>query len=338
MSLYRRKPVGVWWVRIGRKTRKTTGTTDREQAEEFEELLRRRLWRERKLGDRSALSWNEATARWLKSSKRARKRDREILDWLAPKIGEESVSAVSDPEALEQLREDGLEDGWSQSTVDRAMRTVRSVLRWCWKTKKLDAPPYVPMHGDPEPEPRFLTADQFRALCAELPPHLALAARFAVLTLLRKTSQARLTWDRVNLEKHHAWVPGEFIKGGKPFGLTLSDEAIEVLRECRRISPHGDAVFQYEGQPIRNFHTAAFKKAAARAKLLPLRWHDLRHTGASWAVQNGVTLQELMALGNWKSYRSVLIYAHLAPANSATAAQVVGTTVAHALRKAGASK
>lgn len=333
MSLYRRKPGGVWWVRIGRKTRQSTKTTDREQAEEFEEILRRRLWRQRTLGDRSALSWNEATERWLKASKRARKRDREILAWLAPKIGEESISAVADADALEQLREDGREDGWSESTIDRAMRTVRSVLRYCWKTKKLDAPPYVPQHGDPDPEPRFLTQDQFRALCAELPPHLERAARFAVVTLLRKNSQARLTWDRIDLEKRHAWIRGEHIKGGKPFGISLSDAAIEILTECRATAPRGDAVFQYDGTGIKNFHTAAFKKAAQRAKLLPLRWHDLRHTGASWAVQNGVTLQELMALGNWKSYRAVLIYAHLAPSNSAAAAQRVGTTVAHALRK-----
>jgi hypothetical protein len=43
-----------------------------------------------------------------------------------------------------------------------------------------------------------------------------------------------------------------------------------------------------------------------RAAVAPLRWHDLRHTGASWAVQAGVTLQELMLLGDWKDYRSVL--------------------------------
>ena len=331
MPLYKRSPGGVWWVRIGRKTRKSTGTKDRRQAEEFELTLRNRVWRRYKLGDRGALSWNKATERWLKDSKRARKRDREFLAWLKPKIGEDAISAVADSDALDQLREDGLEMGWSPSTVDRMMRTVRSVLRSCWRRKEIDQP-YVPMHGDPEPEPRFLTHAQFRRLCQELPTHLNLAARFAVLSLLRKTSQARLTWNRVDLDKRHAWIPGERTKTGKPFGISLSNEATEVLLECSRWSPDGDRVFQYEGKPIGNFHTAAFKKAAKRAGVLPLRWHDLRHTGASWAVQSGVTLQELMVLGNWKTYKSVLIYAHLAPANSATAAQAVGTSVAQALR------
>lgn len=42
------------------------------------------------------------------------------------------------------------------------------------------------------------------------------------------------------------------------------------------------------------------------------RWHDLRHTWASWHVQNGTPLQELMELGSLASYDMVLRYAHLA--------------------------
>ena len=55
----------------------------------------------------------------------------------------------------------------------------------------------------------------------------------------------------------------------------------------------------------------------------PLRWHDLRHTFASWAVQSGVTLHELMQLGDWKSYAMVLRYGHLAPDQLSKAAEWV---------------
>jgi integrase len=89
---------------------------------------------------------------------------------------------------------------------------------------------------------------------------------------------------------------------------------------------------RYDGKPVENFNTNSFKKAAERAGVRGLRWHGLRHTGAFWAVQNGVTLQELMALCGWKSYAMVLRYARLSPANATGAARAVGTSVAHALR------
>lgn len=332
MSLYKRPGSPFWWVRIGRKTRQSTGTTDREQAEEFESILRERLWRRTKLGDRGAVPWKEATERWLKQSNRARERDRRILQWLAPRIGEEMISAIADSDALEQLREDGLAEGWTHSTVDRMMRTVRAVLRACWKWKWLNATPYVPMYGEPEPEPRFLTQAEFRRLCHELPPHLNRAARFAVCTLLRKTAQARLTWAMVDMRARLVRIPRANMKAGKAFGLTLSDEAMRVLRECRDYA-RGDYVFHFNGKLVREFRTRAFLEAAERAGVAPLRWHDLRHTGASWAVQSGVTLQELMALGDWRSYKSVLIYAHLAPHNSAAAARKVGANVAQSMRR-----
>ena len=326
MPLYRRGRSPYWWVRIGRKTRRSSGTTDRAKAEEFERVLAERIWRRDKLGDRGAVSWNEAAQRWLSDSARARKRDRELLEWLKPDLGEQPVSAIADGDVLEELRKNGLTDGWSRSTVDRMMRTVRAVLRACVRWRYLESIPHVPMYGEPESEPRFLTEAQFKRLCDELPEHLALAAKFAVLTLLRMRAQSGLKWDRVDLRGRRAWVPRGQMKGGKTFGFSLSDEAVKVLRKARRLIP-GELVF---GQA--NLNTEAFRAAARRAGIEGLRWHDLRHTGASWAVQRGGALTELMTLGDWKSYRMVLRYAHLAPSNAAAAARTVGTAVAHSLR------
>ena len=59
--------------------------------------------------------------------------------------------------------------------------------------------------------------------------------------------------------------------------------------------------------------TKAWKRALERAGIeKTFRWHDLRHTWASWHVQSGTPLQELMELGSWASYEMVLRYAHLA--------------------------
>ena len=333
MPLYRRPGSSHWWVRIGRKTRRSTGTTDRDQAEEFERVLKERLWRREKLGDRGAIPWREATERWLNESRRRRARDRWFLELLKPDIGEGPVSAVADPDVIEELRKDGLERGWSPTTVDRMIRTVRAVLRACVRWRYLEALPHFPMYGEEEAEPRFLTQAEFRRLCGELPEHLAVAARFAVATLLRMRAQSGLTWDRVDLKAGMAWVPRGQMKGRKTLGFPLSPEAVKALKAARRLFPNSKRCFGQE-----NLHTRAFRKAAERAGLKGLRWHDLRHTGASWAVQSGVTLQELMALGGWKSYRMVLRYAHLAPSNAVQAARAVGTQVAQSLRRRSARK
>lgn len=323
MPLYRRPRSPFWWVRIGRKTRQSTGTADRKQAQEFEQVLQQRLWRQDKLGDRGAVSWAEVTKRWLNDSKRARQRDRELLAWLAPKLDTAPVSEVAHPDALEELRKLGHAQGWSHSTIDRMMRTVRAVLRKCVAWQYLDRSPTVPMYGETEAEPRWITAEQFETLKSELPPHLKVAADFAVLTLLRMRSQSRLTWDRVDFKRKVIWIPASQMKGARTHSLPLSAAAVRVLREARELNPKGERVFQFEGEPVDDFNKAAFKKAVKRAKLNGLRWHDLRHTGASWAVQNGVTLPELMALGGWKSYRMVLRYAHLSPGNTTSAVEKV---------------
>ena len=65
---------------------------------------------------------------------------------------------------------------------------------------------------------------------------------------------------------------------------------------------------------------SAWKRSLAKAEITHFRFHDLRHTWASWHVMHGTSLQELMELGGWKSYEMVLRYAHLAPEHLADAA------------------
>lgn len=57
----------------------------------------------------------------------------------------------------------------------------------------------------------------------------------------------------------------------------------------------------------------AWQKALERAQIEDFTWHDLRHTWATWHVQNGTELAVLFKLGGWRSYEMVLRYAHFAP-------------------------
>ena len=65
---------------------------------------------------------------------------------------------------------------------------------------------------------------------------------------------------------------------------------------------------------------SAWKRSLKRAEIEKFRFHDLRHTWASWHLMSGTSLQELMELGGWKSYEMVLRHAHLAPEHLSDAA------------------
>lgn len=65
----------------------------------------------------------------------------------------------------------------------------------------------------------------------------------------------------------------------------------------------------------------AWRAALKRAGIKNFRWHDLRHTWASWHVQSGTSLQELQVLGGWSSFDMVLRYAHLSSDHLRSAAE-----------------
>ena len=71
-------------------------------------------------------------------------------------------------------------------------------------------------------------------------------------------------------------------------------------------------MFTYAGHPIKRPDILTWQRACQKTGITDFRWHDLRHTWASWHVQAGTSLQTLMELGGWSSYDMVLRYAHLA--------------------------
>lgn len=340
MPLYKRPGSDIWWCRgsVARHPyRKTTGTVDREEADEFEERERQRLWRLHKLGDRSSVLWRDVAKRWMdqKLTKRSRGTDQLILAFLEPHIGDEPISAI-DRDAIDEIRKLIQDDGEktrSLATVDRYMCLVRSILRACvedWDL--LPKSPKVPMYNPESDEPRWLTHKEWDRLKAELPTHLRLAAHVAILTGLRMRAMLRLKWSQVDMDAGRLRILRRNQKGKRSHGVPLSPEAIGVFSELRELNPDGDYVFQWQGKPIDDVNGKSFQDALVRAKIEGANWHSFRHTFASWAVQSGVTLQQLMELGDWRDIRSVLIYAHLAPDHLAEAASKISTKKAQPKR------
>ena len=83
---------------------------------------------------------------------------------------------------------------------------------------------------------------------------------------------------------------------------------------------HPKRVFTFAGQPIVNANTRAWRNALKRAGIENFRWHDLRHTWASWHRMQGTPTHELQQLGGWRTGAMVERYAHLTPDHLASAA------------------
>ena len=84
---------------------------------------------------------------------------------------------------------------------------------------------------------------------------------------------------------------------------------------------HPERVFTYQGKPVDKANTKTWRHALKRAGIEDFRWHDLRHTWASWHIQSGTQLGVLMELGGWSDIRMVLKYAHLSPEHLASHAE-----------------
>ena len=141
-----------------------------------------------------------------------------------------------------------------------------------------------------------------------------------------------LKWENVSLDRRTAWIEASASKSRRAIVVPLNTDAIRVLK--RRLGMHSKFVFTFRDKPVATASTKAWWNALERAGIKDFRWHDLRHTWASWHVQNGTSIQELKELGGWASIEMVLRYAHLGGEHlKAAASRIEGTNLAHANQK-----
>ncbi|MFW2850397.1 tyrosine-type recombinase/integrase [Sphingomonas sp. TX0543] len=84
-----------------------------------------------------------------------------------------------------------------------------------------------------------------------------------------------------------------------------------MVRRPQTRGKHESHVFTFRGNPLRNASTRAWRKALTESGITNFRWHDLRHTWASWLRQNDLPTWVLQELGDWKSEAMVRRYAHM---------------------------
>lgn len=314
MSLFKRKDSSVWWIKIavnGRIVQKSTGTPDKNKAQEFHDRLKAQLWEQTKLGAKRGYSWNEAVVRWLNETqlKASRVDDLCHLRWLDQYFNGVELGGIN-RDTLDRVIQAKLATQVSNSTVNRMLALIRAILRkaayeWEW----LDKIPKIRLLKEPTRRIRWITPLEVEALLLELPDHLKAMVRFSLETGLRQANVTGLQWSQIDMTRCCAWIHPDQAKARRAIAVPLSQAAMEIIREQQ--GKHPSQVFTYRGKPVHQVNTKAWHQALKRAGIGDFRWHDLRHTWASWHVQAGTPLNVLQELGGWESVEMVRRYAHL---------------------------
>jgi len=213
----------------------------------------------------------------------------------------------------------------SPATVNRYLAAIshaftRAVdpLGWIEKT------PCRKSHWRDEPSGRvrFLDDDERERLldaCRQsASPDLYAAVVLALSTGARQQEILGLRWGQIDLTRKVATL--HETKNGEQRVLPLAGPAMELLKvraKVRRLDT--DLVFPGRTRPPKPVDLRTpFETALKVAGIENFRWHDLRHTAASYLAMNGATLPELAEILGHKGFAMVKRYSHLSEAHTAS--------------------
>jgi integrase len=227
-----------------------------------------------------------------------------------------------------KLREarDLLRNGRQPATVNRYLSAMRSCWNWAraaglvpqeksWPTRLLLT--------EPRERVRFLSDTELAAVLREAEkqsPAMHAAVVTSLATGLRQGELLRLEWKDVDFDK--ATVTVLVSKSTKRRSVHLPVPAIAALKLLRKSVVGPKRVFvQEDGQPWDKFFiNYRWQLVRAAAGLTDFRWHDLRHSCASFLAQNGATLVEIGSVLGHSSPSITSKYSHLVQGKPVTGA------------------
>lgn len=207
-------------------------------------------------------------------------------------------------------------EGVANASVNRELTLLRAALTMA-RDHYGQAVPKILWKGLFLPEPagrtRFLSRDEYDRLIAACDPELRLIVMIAVHTGLRKDNIESLTWEQIDMG---AKVARFITKGGKAHVVRLSAPVLAGLSTTAPDDRHGP-LFTVPNRRRRWY------RAIKAAGLADFRFHDLRHTFASWARIAGADIAAIKdALGH-ESVAMTMRYAHITPETHSTAFDAV---------------
>ncbi|MBS9442442.1 tyrosine-type recombinase/integrase [Photorhabdus heterorhabditis] len=345
---------GNYTTPSGKRIKESLGTTDKKQAKELHDKRKAELWRIDRLGDFPDVTFEEACLRWIeeKADKKSLDDDKGRLEfWLIHFEGFKlkDITETRIYAAISKMKNRKTKERWESSvkaaekkgkeipaykevpvstaTKAKHLSLIKSLLRAAERDwKLLEKAPVIKVPTIRERRVRWLEPNEAQRLIDECPEPLKSIVKFALATGLRRSNIINLEWSQIDMQRKVAWIHPDQSKSARAIGVALNETSCNVLRD--QIGNHSRWVFVHTKASIRQNGTetpavrkmrvddnTAWNSALKRAGIENFRFHDLRHTWASWLVQSGVPLSILQEMGGWESIEMVRRYAHLAPSH-----------------------
>lgn len=155
-------------------------------------------------------------------------------------------------------------------------------------------------------------------------------ALFAVNTGLRKGEIFNLTLSNINFAARQATIVDT--KSCRNRTIPLNDIAYDIVLDKAKTLQKHEHIFKNTSQRV---FSQAVKKTGLNDGVTDLRYkivfHTLRHTFASWLVQEGMPLALVSQLLGHSSIHVTMRYAHLAPSQAQSAVEIVGEKITECL-------
>lgn len=172
---------------------------------------------------------------------------------------------------------------------------------------------------------RYLQPGELKAVLEACPEWLRPIAGLAVSTGMRRGEILGLRWLDVDVKNSRLMLPQS--KNGEGRIVYLNELALQALSAVPvpRDAKPTDRIFRGESISPENV-SLSFLRACRSAEIHDFRFHDLRHTAASWMRMKGADIHTVAVLLGHKDLRMAARYQHLSPAHLSDAVKLLDQT------------
>lgn len=326
---YRDRTSPNWYISYtapsGRRIRESARTIDYREAAAIEAQKRLEAQRVKHHGEQPSYTYDQLMVDYLRATtaKKSHNRDLDSARRLQEHFSGMVVADIT-PQQVSDYKRKRRGDGVVDATIAKELLLLSAAVRyanaeWGWG---IPNPTAGRIPQAQKKAPRWLTESEAQSLIGEAgkrsrAPHLLDFIELGLSTGMRRDEMLRLEWRRVDFGTRLIYFDTDDQKGQRPGSIPISDWALSVLKRRQAFrdehEPRTPWVFcNRKGERIESVKTG-FNRAVKDAELSDVTPHTLRHTFASWLVQKGVALREVMDLCRHEDIRTTLRYAHLAP-------------------------